>query len=285
MINSFYTIKDLSDEYIDQVMVLSGNEGWNQTGSDWRFIIENPSVIALAALHKGLVIGTATAIIYNDKVAWIGMVLVEKSFRHQGIGRMLLTNILGRLKDIDSVKLDATPAGYPLYRKLGFVDEYKLFRMINPATGNIPEPSANITSINPIEFREILRLDRDIFGVDRSEVLRKYFSIYPSKAFLLKENGQTAGYILGRDGRKFNYLGPLCTSSGRFAKDLLSRALQDCSNKPAALDVPESKIDFINWLKSTGFETERQFTRMYLKGNACQGKTDNQFLIGGPEFG
>ena len=32
------------------------------------------------------------------------------------------------LKHVESVKLDATPAGEPLYRKLGFIEEHKIIQ-------------------------------------------------------------------------------------------------------------------------------------------------------------
>ena len=285
MSNSFYKIRDLLAGDLDQAMSLSFNEGWNQTENDWKFMIGDPDVAAIAALHKGVIIGTATAIVYKNKVAWIGMVLVEKSFRGQGIGRMLLTNILGRFKNVESVKLDATPAGYPLYQKAGFLDEYRVFRMINPGVKDISDTDFGICNIDAGTFNKVLDLDKTIFGADRSVVLRNFYNNYSSKAFLLKKDGILSGYILGRDGRKFNYLGPVCASATDDAIRLISEALKQLANQPVALDVPEEKSDLIKWLESAGFEKQRHFIRMYLRSNTHSGQVENQFLISGPEFG
>lgn len=285
MSNSFYKIRDLLAGDLDQAMSLSVNEGWNQTENDWKFVIGDPDVTAIAALHNGVIIGTATAIVYKNKVAWIGMVLVEKSFRGQGIGRMLLTNILGRLKNVGSVKLDATQAGYPLYQKAGFLDEYQVFRMINPGIKDILVQCTGIINIDPEGFREVRDFDKTNFGADRSVVLNNFYNNYSSKAFLLKKDGMLRGYILGRDGRKFNYLGPVCASSTADAISLISEALKQLANQPVALDVPEDKSELIKWLESAGFEKQRYFVRMYLRSNTHSGQVENQYLISGPEFG
>jgi GNAT superfamily N-acetyltransferase len=284
MSNFFYKIRDLLAGDIDQAMSLSVNEGWNQTENDWKFVIGDPDVAAIAALHNGVIIGTATAIIYKNKVAWIGMV-VEKSFRGQGIGRMLLTNILGRLKNVGSVKLDATPAGYPLYQKLRFQDEYKVFRMINPGVKDISDTDSGICNIDSDTFNKVLDLDKTIFGADRSVVLNNFYRTYPSKAFVLNSEDRLWGYILGRDGMRFNFLGPVCASSTADAIRLISEALKQLANQPVALDVPEDKSDLIQWLESAGFEKQRHFVRMYLRSNAHSGQVENQYLISGPEFG
>ena len=113
-------------------------EGWNQTMKDWRLLLDNPDNVCIVAEKDNRVAGTATALNHGNKVAWIGMVLVDKSLRGQGAGKMLLENIINRLQHIKSVKLDATPAGEPLYRKLGFIAEYKIFRM----TCRLPELSS-----------------------------------------------------------------------------------------------------------------------------------------------
>src|SRR5690606_16732457 len=83
----------------------------------------------LVAVREGVVIGTVTAITYENQLAWIGMMLVRTPFRGMGIGRLLMSSILKKLESCPSIKLDATPAGFPVYSKLGFIQEYILNRM------------------------------------------------------------------------------------------------------------------------------------------------------------
>ena len=126
-----FKIRPMQLTDLDQAINLSKTEGWNQTEKDWRLLLENPVNTCIVAELNNKIAGTATALNHSDEVAWIGMVLVDKSLRGQGAGKMLLTHIIDELKGIKSIKLDATPAGQPLYQKLGFIEEHLIFRMTN----------------------------------------------------------------------------------------------------------------------------------------------------------
>ena len=233
------------------------------------------------------VAGTATAIVYSGKIAWIGMVIVDKALRGKGAGRMLLTNIIGRLKHIESVKLDATPAGHPLYQNLGFRDEYMIFRMTNPflETSGYSDSEDVPERISGDFAKKIFALDKIIFGADRSYLLSKLIENYPEKAFFIRRGDIVKDYILGRDGSRFSYIGPLCTDSLESARSLISKSLQFLVKKPVVLDVPEEKREFIKWLESIGFIKQRYFIRMYLNRNPYPGIPESQYLISGPEYG
>lgn len=285
--NSTTRIRLMTAGDLNQAIGLSTSEGWNQTEKDWKLLIENPLNTCIVAEHQTSVIGTATALNHSGKVAWIGMVIVSKSFRGQGIGKMLMKNLIDRLKDINSIKLDATPAGVPLYRKLGFVDEYMIFRMINPSLQGFQKESFNYEPVNidQTNISGVLELDNRIFGTFRTYLLQTLLYNYPGKAYMLKRNKRLHGYMFGRDGIRYNYIGPVGAHSDYSARILISKALESLDHQPVAIDIPEDKKDFIRWLESIGFGKQRQFIRMYLKSNSNEGLIKNKYLISGPEFG
>src|SRR6266498_3420453 len=90
-------------------MKLSNAEGWNQIEKDWKLLIESPQNVCMLAECNKKIIGTTTAMNYSNQMAWIGMVLVAKEYRGQGVSKSLLTNILEKLESVKSIKLDATP--------------------------------------------------------------------------------------------------------------------------------------------------------------------------------
>jgi len=188
--NFTFKIRPMITNDLNQAISLSNSEGWNQTEKDWKLLLGNPHNICNVAEYNNNVIGTVTALNHSNKIAWIGMVLVDKSFRGQGVGEMLLTNIIGALKNIDSIKLDATPAGLPLYQKLGFIDGYKIYRMINPSLQSLKKPAFNYEPINidPKSFSDVLKLDTRIFGTARTYLLQTLFSNYPGKSYLVNRN-------------------------------------------------------------------------------------------------
>jgi len=85
----------------------------------------------LVAEREGNIIATGCYVDY-ESYAWIGSVAVASKFQRKGIGTALMLKLLDMLKDkIKSFGLDATSAGERLYRKLGFIEEYRttVFRL------------------------------------------------------------------------------------------------------------------------------------------------------------
>ncbi len=285
--NAAFTIRQMRPDDLDQAFGLSLKEGWNQTLKDWKLLLDKPDNVCIVAEKDHRVVGTATALNHENKIAWIGMVLVDKALRGQGAGKMLLEHIIDNVKHVGSVKLDATPAGEPLYRKLGFIDEYKIFRMTCDSLSYPSEivSSGELFNIDQECFSEVISLDRIIFGADRSYLLMKLLTENPGRSFYLKKDNAIVGYIFGRSGSRFNYIGPVCALKQDSARQLLLKAFESLSRQSVAIDIPEDKVDLINWLGSIGFVKQRHFIRMHLSGNPYPGKVKDQYLISGPEFG
>src|SRR5439155_12328960 len=106
-----FKIRSMRLDDIEYALTLSNAEGWNQTEKDWRLFIRSSQNVCMLAECGKKIIGTTTAINYSNQLAWIGMVLVAKEYRGQGVSKLLLTNILEKLESFNSIKLDATPEG------------------------------------------------------------------------------------------------------------------------------------------------------------------------------
>jgi len=268
-------------------MKLSNAEGWNQTEKDWELLIENAGNVCMVAEWNNKVVGTTTAINYSNNVAWIGMVLVDKGYRGQGVSKALLANIFKKLGHCKSIKLDATPEGQKVYKKLDFKDEYSIVRMLNSSITDVPNLEGD-TLPEPVQVKhigEIIALDEFIFGANRTQLIKYLVNEYPEKAWLLKRNDQITGFALGRDGNKYHQVGPVMASTINDAKILASKALNKLIGQPVIVDVLYDKDDLVNWFNSIGFVKQRPFMRMYKKENPLPGIAGRQYLIGGPEFG
>jgi hypothetical protein len=198
-----------------------------------------------------------------------------------------MTSMLDALRGVESVKLDATPAGFPLYQSLGFIEEHRILRMTSSTLFEFKDPEAGVRP-EPVDFRslaEVINTDRAIFGVERGYLLDYLYQNYPHKAFLLRKDDTLDGFVMGRDGIRFNYVGPLYANSTEAAIKLLSKALSPMNNQPVAIDITEDKEELVKWVESKGFIKQRHFSRMYLKKNPYPGIVRNQYLISGPEFG
>ena len=274
---------------IPAAMRLKDVEGWNQTLKDWDIMLGGRNHINYVAEKDDQIVGTVTAINYANDVAWIGMMIVDRAYRGQGISNILLNKAIDQLREIGCkcIKLDATPAGQPVYRKLGFIDEYVLVRMTNPAFDAALPDSREIAlqSVHENHIDDIIAFDRKVFGAQRELLIRSLIKDYPEKARILIKNNKMTGFVLGRDGVKFNQIGPVSASEEKEVMALITTAARDLKGKPVVIDVLEDRAGLIKWLESLGFTRQRPFYRMYLDENPFPGNMEKQYLICGPEFG
>jgi len=282
-----FILRPMQPGDIVHAMKLSNAEGWNQTEKDWKLLIESPQNVCLLAECNKKIIGTTTAMNYANQIAWIGMVLVAKEYRGQGVSTLLLTSILKKLESFASIKLDATPAGQQVYKKFDFKDEYLIARLITGSMKNLSFDDDTIL-VEPIRLKdieEIIALDEHVFGANRRPLIESLIKGYPHKAWLLQRNNSIAGFALGREGNKYHQVGPVFGSGINDVKMLLRKALKELISQPVVLDVLYEKEGLINWLNSIGFTMQRHFVRMYKKENSFPGTVNKQYLICGPEFG
>ena len=281
-----FKIRSMRLDDIEYALTLSNAEGWNQTEKDWRLFIRSSQNVCMLAECGKKIIGTTTAINYSNQLAWIGMVLVAKEYRGQGVSKLLLTNILEKLESFKSIKLDATPEGQRVYKKFDFKDEYFITRM---ATASLKSLSSDDNALpEPIQsnhIEEIIAFDEIVFGANRTQLIESLIKEYPHKAWALKRNNSIADFALGREGNKYHQVGPVFASNSNDVKLLIGKALKDLAKQPVVVDVLCDKEDLINWLNSIGFITQRHFVRMNRKENPFPGLINKQYLICGPEFG
>lgn len=280
------TIKNMSEKDLDFAMEIKDAEGWNQTRKDWELLFTSNPDLCLVATLEGKVIATVTAITYEKKLAWIGMMLVRKEHRGKGIAKLLMNSILKKIDHCPSIKLDATPAGFPVYCKLGFVKEYSIYRMTN---SNMPpaftESKNNVRRAKFTDLEALVDFDEGIFGVKRKEVIIYLMANSPNQSWLVEENQQIKGFLLGRPGTRFFQLGPLIAESSQVAIQLLSNALPELQGTPVVVDILKDKESLTQWLHAQGFATQRELIRMYYMENPNPGKIHHQYLISGPELG
>lgn len=278
--------RPLKDSDLDAVLRLSQEAGWNQVAADWRLFLEFGAVICLVRSNR--VIATAATLPYDPKFAWISMVLVTPAERRQGLARWLLKRCIEDLCARHLVPvLDATPAGRTVYLGLGFRDHWPMRRLTGSLLQMLPQNSisaAVLRPVTPADLPRIIAYDAGVFGANRSFLLQHLASRLPTAAFFAEQEGAVAGYLLGRDGRVMNQLGPLVAENDLIALDLLARAIR-LSSPPFAVDVPDRQGQLTDWLTRLGFSAERPLTRMAYQTSAAFDDGGRMFAIAGPELG
>ncbi len=280
------SFREMRQSDIEAGLRLCRASGWNQVRRDWEmFLILSPHGCRVAIID-GQVIGTVATVNYEHLFSWVGMVLVDPAARGNGIGTMLVEEVLAVLKDVRSIRLDATPAGHRVYRQLNFFDEYSLSRMeiLVPREGLIKQanPARPMTHE---DFPAVLRLDCEVFGADRRVLLEWMFAGAPEYAWVIEQQGLITGYCFGRHGHNAEHLGPVIAHYQTTARQLVSACLNQQRGKQFILDATHHAMDWRTWLESIDFQAQRPFIRMYRGENSYPGLPEKQFGILGPEFG
>ncbi|MBD3627337.1 GNAT family N-acetyltransferase [Cyclobacterium sp.] len=280
-------LRTMQQEDLPAVMDLKTAEGWNQTQTDWElFLTHHPDLCLVARLEEKTV-GTVSAFAFENKLAWIGMMLVHRQFRRKGISKRLMREVIHRLNFCQTIKLDATPAGQAVYEKLGFKKEYSLFRWIRKTGGALTNSdlSPSVYKLDSSGFNEILPFDAAVFGADREVVLRHIWTSFPGGAYLFREQGIVKGFLLSRKGSNYLQLGPLIAENEAVARALLQQAMIQWGGRELVLDMAANRPEMNAWLEQEGFRIQRELIRMYLHTNSSAGMPEKYYLIAGPEFG
>ncbi len=264
----------LAEGHIVQAMELSAEAGWNQLPADWLLFLKQGRIFGL--FDSDILIATAAIMPYGDDFAWIGMVLTRKAWRGRGFGTSLLKTCIAELEAQGrSVWLDATPAGEPIYRGLGFEPVSDFVRWQGTGNrGNDPRPAdAAKTDAAAIEAANIA------FGANRSAILRDLAARCP--AAHQNANGACS---FGRDGRIATQIGPVVGTDDTAVAGLVDHVLSALEG-PVFLDVAERCRKLTGLLKAKGFTRQRPFLRMRKGSYGTSGNPCHTAVIAGPEFG
>jgi len=281
------TVRRMTAADLDACMALKTLQGWNQLREDWDMLLGFCPQACFVACSGERLVGTLTAIDYAGRFSWIGMVMVHPEMRRRGIGRSLLTAAIEALASCETIKLDATPAGRPLYAQLGFVDEYELGRLTasQPRWNAVPPEAVAAEPLRPADLPEVMALDLPVFGVERRQVVQAWYERTPQAACVVRRDGRIAGYAMGRPGANCALIGPVIATHEADACALTAAVGRCFPGQPLGLDMVARHGTFRAWLESCGFAFQRPFTRMYRGPNRYPGLPERQFCVLGPEVG
>lgn len=301
-------IRAMTPEDIAFGMRLKEQARWNQIEADWRRLIEyEPQGVFVAELagcsgslsgSRATPVGTASAIRYGTRFGWIGMILVSPEFRRRGIATRLIGRCIEYLhgREVETIKLDATPAGRDVYLRLGFRDEWRLARFEGAAclsrdTAAEGDPAGLVEPMRAVDLDEVAAFDAPGFGADRSRVLARYLADWPEACRVLRRRGRIAGYCLARRGACADQVGPCVASAPGDDLALMTASMGAMSpdSEGAGRRVIADVVTENGWarqlVEALGFAEQRRFTRMALGPNCYRGDFSSTLLIAGPELG
>ena len=107
----------------------------------------------------------------------------------------------------------------------------------------------------------MLRLDREIFGADRSGLLRSLTETAPDFTLVARGGAGIEGYAFGRRGSLADHLGPWMARTEDVAATLLDEFLRRSGRELVFVDCMLENPWALSLVKARGFEFSRPLTQ------------------------
>lgn len=275
-------IRPMTPDDLPLGLRLSRDAGWNQTPADWSRLLDLAAGVAFVAELDGVPVGTTTACDFGP-IAWVAMVLVDPDARGRGVGTALVTHAVEAFDALGvlSIRLDATPLGEPLYRRLGFVAEYPLTRFQGE-----PDGIEEATGASPLDSRrinELLILDCLVTKTVRYRLLARLLDEDPGETRIHASEGVLDGYLMSRPGAFATQIGP-CIGRPRAGAALLAEALARHRGRPVVVDIPAANEGARQIVQAAGLAPRRELMRM-VRGFPIEDDPGSIWASSGPEMG
>jgi GNAT superfamily N-acetyltransferase len=284
---------------IDYVAESVNREGWRHLKRDvercWRF---EPDGCFIAEV-EGKPVGHVFSICYC-KVGWTGLLIVNPENRGKGIGAALMQKVISYLRgeEVETIRLEAVEKAVPLYRRLGFKEEFPSLRFVGRLKHGLSNESnlkgGNKTKILEIEAGDLEQLagfDFEYFGADRLRILRSlYDDRFEGGCFMAKRGERILGYAMSRRIQDGFWVGPWVCASPEVAERLLracvdSIALGGKKEFDLRVGMPAPNRAGVSLMGKLGFNVIGSSLRMVWGKRKHEGAVSGVYGIGGAEKG
>lgn len=259
--------------------------GWGMTSKDFERLIKFSPHGCFIADVDGEELGMVATTSYGN-IGWIGNLVVKPGSRGRKLGEQLMLKAMSHLKSngVKSIKLDSVPPAIPLYRRLGFKEEYWSLRFLGIAR---QQAKTTCLQMKEEDLEEVCKLDLSEFKAPRSNFLEYIYENYPGLCFTSWIDDELIGFIMGKDGKGQVKIGPWIVKQGHNseAEQLLFSVMNRRINETLWVGVSERNNDSIKILEKNRFNRLPSSLRM------CHGECNvvenvkSVFGLGGPDKG
>jgi GNAT superfamily N-acetyltransferase len=237
---------------------------WGAEQRKWGLLFEVGEVYGIEDAD-GRLIATTALTRYGARFATISMVLVAQTHERRGYGTRIMRHVIDQATGATLV-LHATPEGRPLYEKLGF----RAFGAVEAHVGTFDATGTKTGRSRPAAPEDLLqlaRLDREVYGVHRTALLKRLPRFAERIRVLRDADGLITGYGATWRGETGLNIGPLLAPDFAGARDLVADLLDGVEDE-LRLDIDAEGDDLSAWACGHGLKPVYTCTHMVLGGPA-----------------
>lgn len=239
------TVRQLTPADLPACIALAESREWGPERSKWRLLFEIGEAYGIDAPDGDGLACTTVLVRYGKGAAVASMVLTARRYERQGLATRVMGHVLDQAGD-RIVSLHATPAGRPVYERLGFETVGEVISTFGHFTG---EPSGLTRPMTEDDLGWITELDAQIFEADRAPLLRRMPG-FDERARVLPD-GQGYGGAW-RNGDSI-VVGPVVAQRSDQAFALISD-LASGWDVPVRLDLDTRQPELRQWAAERGVE-------------------------------
>ncbi|MFJ4785971.1 GNAT family N-acetyltransferase [Streptomyces sp. NPDC088794] len=231
---------------------LSEDRGWPREEHKWGFLLASGKGYGIDDPDGGLVSAcVVTEYGPQDRpgLGAVGMVLVAERHVRQGVGRRLMRHLVSAM-GTTPLTLHATPYGRPLYEELGFKVIGRAEMLLGHFTPGGPEPKVVTRAATAEDLTSILRLDEEVFGLDRTHILTR-LPAFADQLRVAERDGRLIGYAAAWPNMDTHVVGPLIAQDTETAQALIA-SLAALTDRPLRTDIDARHEELLAWVKERG---------------------------------
>ena len=274
-------IREMTGSDVAFAVSCTRREGWqSETEDTFRSFLAFEPEGCFIAVKDGIPIGICVAVPYLMN-GFIGELIIVEAERGRGYGKALFRHGLRFLQErgVRSMYLDGDLKAVPIYEKNGFRKVCRSQRFIGRIRP-VDHPAARRAGGDDVE--EVCKIDRTLFGDDRSFFIRRSHQLYPQMFFVMGKEGRIEGYVMARPGVGVISVGPYAMMRGDEDPLLLLRRFAlEVDDIPFRIGVLETNTKAVESILACGeFQEQTPCWRMVKGSDEDLGRHEHLLAIG-----
>lgn len=248
---------------------------WPHRIEDWQFVLRLGT--GFVAEEAGAVIGTGLCWKQGEQAS-LGMIIVSPAHQGKGIGKALMSLVLEDLGERCTL-LNATPAGQPLYERLGFVATGTVNQHQGTMNALSAMPAAAGEALRPFEpgdTKAVIELGSRATGMSRDQPLKALLAV--GETVVLERHGKVLGFSVIRRFGRGHAIGPVVAADADQAKALIAYWSGAYAGSFVRVDVTGTS-GLQDWLTEAGLPQVDTVVAMARHGVPQPDSTLRQFAI------
>jgi hypothetical protein len=241
-------------------------EGWNPGLHDLALAHRLDPEAFIALRQADALAGAGTIFRHSPGFGFMGLFIMRKDLRSQGIGRSLWywrrDALLARLAPDAVIGMDGVFDMVPFYTRGGFRFAHRSLRYQGLSPGGARD--AAVVAVDALPAEQLTAFDARHFPCARPTFLAEWVHQPQSRAMALVEQGEIRAFGARRACRAGFKIGPLFADSVAFAERLLGALLEGTSGTQIQIDIPEPNDTGLALARAWGLNECFGCARLYL---------------------